>query len=106
VHTALFSGWFSSPYENLPEQHFLSTASNVFCVLKSFVQYVLVENCKDVLFNTCQKFVKVVVEQFSRVDHCDENFVFNSQQLFKDVHFLVDQNILEQDDVVGMLSFV
>jgi hypothetical protein len=46
------------------------------------------------------------VEQFSRVDHCDENFVFNSQQLFKDVHFLVDQNILEQDDVVRVLPFI
>jgi hypothetical protein len=67
---------------------------------------VLIENGQDIFLNTCQQLIQVVMEQFARVDHGYEDLVLDSEQLFKDVHLLVDQHVLEQDNVIRVLSLV
>lgn len=79
VHWSLFSSWLSSPDENFPEQHLLSSSSDVFSILKSFMKFMAIENFKDIFFNSGQKFVEIIMTKFSRVDHSNQYFMFNSE---------------------------
>ena len=61
MHATLFSGGLSPPDENFPEKQLLSSSSDVFGVLESFMENMFIENGEDVFFDTSQKLIKVIV---------------------------------------------
>lgn len=65
-----------------------------------------VEDSKNVLFNTSEEFKEIFMDNFSRIEHCNQDFVFNSQEFFENVNFLIDKDILQQDNVVTFKCFV
>jgi hypothetical protein len=100
MHAAFFSSWLSPPNEDFPEKHLLSSAGNVFGILESFMQDMFVENGQNFFFDTSQESIKVIMVEFTWIDHGYQDLMLNSQEFFQDVHFFVDQDILEKNDVV------
>lgn len=92
--TSLFTWYFFFPNENLPEKYLLLSSGNELWVLKSFMEFMFIENSQDVLLNSCQEFKQILMHNFPRIEHGNKNLMFYSKQLFHNVHFFVNQDIL------------
>lgn len=94
------------PDKDFPEKNLLFSSCDVFGVLESFMKDVLVEDSKNVLFNTSKEFKEILMDNFSRIEHRNQHLVLNSQKFLKNVNFIIDEDILQQDNIVAFRCLI